>query len=142
MAKTLPRHLTLPKARKAKAEAFASLTERELELLLVVEPRPSGLSTSPRGCLFGGRKGTSCVVTLRTVTVKLDKALRRRRKTTEERTRTDELPILLGLERAGWLRFAEMSLPGEDPTGYYWLTDSAETVLRACREGKRPLLSN
>lgn len=140
MAKTLPRHLTLPAARKAKAEAFASLTERELELLLLVEPRPSGLSTSPKGELFGGRKGTSCVVTLRTTVTKFDRAGRRRRKTTEERARTDELPILLGLERAGWLRFANMALPEEKPCGFYWMTDAAENVLRACREGKNPLL--
>ncbi len=128
MVKTLPRYLTLPKARKFKAEAFASLTSRELELLLLVESPSNGM---PKGTLFGGHKGTSCVVTTRSID----------RPYTVERIRTDELPSLLKLEKGGWLRFGEMSLPGEeDPTGFFWLTDSAKNVFRACREGKRPLL--
>lgn len=140
MAARLPHRLTLSQARKAKAKLFASLTARELELLLLVEP-PTEHSL-PTGSLFGGRKGTSCVISRNTTTVKVDRLGRRRTKTTTERERINELPVLLGLERAGWLRFVNHtpSSMGE-PAGDYLLTDNAKTVLRACREGKSPLLS-
>jgi hypothetical protein len=45
--------------------------------------------------------------------------------------RADLAPVVARLERAGWLRFANMEARGAAQFGFFWPTSSAEWVLAA-----------
>ena len=111
-----------------KAALFASLTPRELELVLIAANRDHRI--------FGGPARESIKVTLVTVTKKLNKAGRTMTKVTENMTRTPEQKVLAGLVRKGWLRFADMG----DGLGYYYVTDQGSKALEVLKEGKNPLV--
>jgi hypothetical protein len=138
MAQTIHHRLTLNEARRAKARLFASLEPRDLELLLALECR------NPRTTIFGGpgdRQGHVVISVERTI-VKFDSIGRRRSRCESSWERPQDQRRVNALVAAGWLRFARMSPEGEKALGYYWLTDSACKVLRACREGKQPLIGS
>lgn len=130
----LPHNMTITSARKNKAALLGSLSEQEQELILIAENTNNSILGGR-----GNRKHNHVLVTINHVTKKLDKAGRCRTKVTETRERIQGgQAIIDGLVKRGWMRFA----PGlTDDLGYYFLTNCAEKVLGACREGKSPLLT-
>jgi len=135
-AKLPQTRLSLLEARRNKVRLHASLEPRDLELLVALTRE------NPRTTIFGSPNDDQphVVVTVDTVTVKYDSIGRRRSKCDSKWERTPDAARVNALVKAGWLRFARQSLPNEKALGLFWLTDGAVKVLRACREGKNPLL--
>lgn len=127
--------MRLTEARKRKAELFASLGDIELGVLKVL--------ASKHGSVYGSRhRHNHVVVTTKTVTPRLDSIGRPRSdKIDKKQDRKPWKKVVEGLERSGWLRYAEQTLPDDEhPAGNWYLTEGAEQALRAMAEGKPPLV--
>jgi hypothetical protein len=122
MALRLQRNLTLPEARKMKARLADSLSTSEAELLDILA----------RGNVrvFGEPHSSEVLLTTTSKATRLSVRMR------EEKDSMVLVPLGTAAEnlmRMNWLRYH----PGPiDDSGYFYLTEEAEKVLRALSEGK------
>ena len=117
MAQPLPKLIDRRRTKQAAAFA-ASLSDQEREVLAILTERKARLSVF-------GRPGGDAVVVSRIASF----TPKRQTPRIENDRREDLAPVVSGLRKSGWLRFADHSLPGDKPLGYFFLTDTAEWVL-------------